>query len=416
MFEKLYKCRRVLARHQTGPMAKERVDYLSHRARQGAAKGTLLNVARELLVISREINLIPGHAIEIAEIEAAAKRWARRQQRRHRALTQKWSRELFVLRAKQWFEFLGRLQKPEEKAVPFSNLINDFAIYLCQVRGLSSVTIDNYYWHIGRFLTWLDRQDCHVFADVSINNVDEYIALNGISHWTRVSVASCSNALRAFFRHSEMRKWCVSGIAASIESPRIFKQENLPSGPSWKDVQRLISSTSTDQPRDIRDRALLMLFAIYGLRSGEVRKLCLENIDWEREILQVSRPKQRKTQEYPLTHQVGQAIIRYLKEVRPCTAHREVFLTLKAPFRPLSAGALNHVTETRFAQLGIESLHRGPHSLRHACATYLLSQGLSFKEIGDHLGHRSSFATSTYAKVDITGLREVASFDMGGLL
>lgn len=65
--------------------------------------------------------------------------------------------------------------------------------------------------------------------------------------------------------------------------------------------------------------------------------------------------------------------------------------------------------------LHIESLHRGPHSLRHACAGHLVAEGFSLKEVGDHLGHRSAFATRTYAKVDLVGLREVGNFDLGGL-
>jgi integrase len=161
---------------------------------------------------------------------------------------------------------------------------------------------------------------------------------------------------------------------------------------------------------------MLMFFAIYGLRSGEVAKLRLEDFDWEHEILTVWRPKQRRTQQYPLLQEVGHAVIRYLREVRPACVNREVFLTLKAPYRPLSPGSMHHLTQKRFAQLEIVSPRRGPHSLRHACATWLLSEGFSLKEIGDHLGHRSSFATQTYAKVDISGLREVATFDLGGLL
>lgn len=278
MFEKLFKYRRVLARHRDGPFAEERAHYLSHRAQQGAAKETLLKMARELLVVSREVNLIPGQKIGVVEIEAAAGRWARRQQRHRRARTQRWSRGLFVLTATQWLQFLGRFKKAEEKAVPFSDLINDFATYLCHERGLSAVTIHNYCWHAGHFLGWFDGHS-HAFAEVSIPHVDGFLALHGTHGWTRVSVASCAKALRAFFLHAERQGWCASGIAAAIESPRIFKQEGLPSGPAWKDVQRLIASTETDQPRDIRDRAVLMLFAIYGLRSGEVRKLCLEDID-----------------------------------------------------------------------------------------------------------------------------------------
>lgn len=158
-----------------------------------------------------------------------------------------------------------------------------------------------------------------------------------------------------------------------------------------------------------------MLFAIYGLRRSEVSKLRLEDFDWEREIIRVSRPKQRRTQDYPLTHVVGEAIIRYLKEVRPRCIHREVFLRLIAPIEPLSPSGLYNLTRKRVSQLGIVARHGGPQSLRHACAARLVSEELSLKEIGDHLGHRSTYSTRTYAKVDVAGLREVASFDLGGL-
>jgi len=55
-------------------------------------------------------------------------------------------------------------------------------------------------------------------------------------------------------------------------------------------------------------------------------------------------------------------------------------------------------------------------TFRHACATHLLAQGLSLKEIGDHLGHRSTSATSTYAKVNMAALHEVGAFDLGDVL
>lgn len=73
------------------------------------------------------------------------------------------------------------------------------------------------------------------------------------------------------------------------------------------------------------------------------------------------------------------------------------------------------MASARMSLLGISAPHTGPHSLRHACATHLVTEGLSLKEIGDHLGHRSSLSTRIYAKVDLPGLREVAAFDLGGL-
>ncbi len=150
---------------------------------------------------------------------------------------------------------------------------------------------------------------------------------------------------------------------------------------------------------------------------SEVAKLQLEQLDWEHDRLHVLRAKRREAQVYPLLPSVGNAIVQYLKEVRPRPSpFREVFLTLRPPFRPISTSGLYHVASHRLEALGVRTAHHGPHSLRHACAARLIADGLSLKEIGDHLGHRSTSATRTYAKVDLRALREVAAFDAGELL
>jgi integrase len=187
-------------------------------------------------------------------------------------------------------------------------------------------------------------------------------------------------------------------------------------GPAWGDVERLILSTDGNTARDIRDQAILRLLATYGFRRGEVSRLRLDDVDWDHDRLLVRRPKQRGSQEYPLLPSVGDAIARYLQDARPKSPHREIFLTLRAPIVALSGDGLYDVVYSRLKALGIASLRRGPHALRHACAGRLVAQGLSLKEIGDHLGHRSASATRIYAKVDLAGLREVAAFDLGGLL
>ena len=95
-----------------------------------------------------------------------------------------------------------------------------------------------------------------------------------------------------------------------------------------------------DRPADIRDRALLLLLAVYGLRAGEVVGLRLEDFDWEQEMLTVPPGKRQQPRTYPLCRSVGDAVLRYLREARPRSARREVFLTLRAPFRPLPCGGL----------------------------------------------------------------------------
>jgi integrase/recombinase XerD len=199
-------------------------------------------------------------------------------------------------------------------------------------------------------------------------------------------------------------------------APRVFAHEGLPVGPSWDDVKRLLAAAEGDLLADIRDRALLMLLAVYGLRAGEVTVLCLKDFDWEREVLSVPHSKSQRPRTYPLCRPVGDAVLRYLREVRPRCDRQEVFLTLMAPLRPLVPTGLAQVVKRRLRALGLNLPHYGPHALRHACATHLLAQGLSLKEVGDHLGHQSPETTRIYAKVDLAALRAVGDFNLEGLL
>jgi site-specific recombinase XerD len=417
VFENLFsKYPRVRARHEKGPAAEARQRFLKYCSIQGMARATLLRHAREVLVIAARIDVTNGRAITRQEIEAAADRWARDQLKQNRVQKLSWSRALFIRTATAWLGFLQVLEKPESKPSPGAAQIADFAAYMQNERGLSPVTIRNQCWHVEKFGQWLQEQNRAFLGDVSLEDVDSFLAGKGRQGWTRVSVAAGAKALRAFFRHAGKRGWCAVGISSGIDGPRIFKYEGLPAGPDWEDIQRLIGSAGGDQPRNIRDKAILMLLALYGFRSGEVSRRRLDDVNWEHDVISIVRPKQRRAQPYPLTTGVGDALLRYLREVRPGCAHREIFLTLKAPFRPLSPGAMHHVVSSRLSQFDIRIPRRGPHSLRHACAGHLVAEGFSLKEIGDHLGHRSACATRIYAKVDVAGLREVANVDLGGLL
>jgi integrase/recombinase XerD len=416
MFEDLFANPKVVARHREGPEASRRLRYLEHCADQGAARGTLLRTARELLVIAERLDLAGDRRVGREEIDAAAQSWAEYQHARNRACGEKWSRRLFCDVAAAWLSFLGQLEEPaaEQPNIHWEK-VADFINYQRDERGLSASTLAAQRWHVETFLEHLGVSKSSI-ADIMIADVDAFLDEKGRGGWSRVSVATSAHALRAFFRHAQRRQWCTPGIATAIDAPRLFREETLPMGPAWPDVQRLVESTKDSTARDIRDHAILKLLAIYGLRSGEVRGLRLEDIDWTREVITVTRSKQRKTQYYPLVTSVGDAIASYLQQARPRCRHDAVFVTLKAPFRPLSASAMYHVVASRLSVLGVQPKHLGPHGLRHACATHLVARGLSLKEIGDHLGHRSTYATRNYARVDLAGLREVGAFDLGGLV
>ena len=253
-------------------------------------------------------------------------------------------------------------------------------------------------------------------GSITIVDVDRAIAAKSArAELSRETIENNAKCLKAFFRFAEDRRWCRPGIAAAITVPRIYVNENLPARLKREDVLRLLATTEGDRPVDKRDRAILMLLAVYGLRSGELRGLQLDDMDWEQETLRVRRPKTGRTDVYPLSRGVGQAILRYLQDVRPPRPDRTLFLTLLPPFRPLDPRMVGKIVRDRLRTLGIVTGRRGPHALRHAAAQHLLDQGMAMKVIGDFLGHRSSSSTSVYAKIDLNALREVASFDLEGL-
>ena len=200
-----------------------------------------------------------------------------------------------------------------------------------------------------------------------------------------------------------------------MKAARVYRHESLPLSPSWDDVKIILKNTEGDNSASIRDRAILMLLSIYGLRSSEVLKLQLEDIDWRNELLHLKRAKTSKLQTFPLSSTVGNALLRYIKEIRPnhCS-RREVFLCRQAPYRPLTS--TYHIVNKYMEPLGLAIKRHGPHALRHACASHLINEGVSLKEISDLLGHQELETTRIYTKVDLSSLRQIANLDFGDLL
>ena len=276
-------------------------------------------------------------------------------------------------------------------------------------------TVRSHRYKTTLFLKWFSERR-RSLAAVRISDVDDFLIFKGTNGWSRKSARSYADALRSFFRYAEQRGWCKPGIAEGITSPRLYVQEGLPEGPEWKEVQRLLKSVRGNNAAALRARAVLFLLAVYGLRSGEISRLLLSDFDWRSETFTVNHSKRGGAQKYPLQHEVGDAILAYIRKARPRSSCPKSVPHAKPPYRAIGGGALWEITSRRMQAAGIRCRRRGPHSLRHACATHLLEQGASLKEIGDLLGHRDYRSTSIYAKVHLQQLRRVADFDLGGLL
>ena len=394
-------------RVQDAPFADERNRYLRHCAALGARPTTLKVKRSELLWIAQHLDPDAPRGVGLKELQLIAKE-------RQNLLGSVTAARRVVDIGRPWLRYLGWWREP---AVLFSyqTQLDRYVVWMRDERGFTPSTVEQWGRTTKRFLRWCEQTDRQLLF-LRAEDIDNFVATQGKERWARVSTANTISALRAFLRYAAGEDWCPDRLAESICRPRLYQQESLPYAPDWSDVRRMLADVDTDKPRDIRDRAILLLLALYGMRSGEVAALRLDQIDWAGRTVKLIRLKRRQPQTYPLLPTVAEALARYVDTVRPPSSCQEVFLRMHAPLRALKAGSIFDVANRRFVALGIEAAHRGGHALRHACAVRLLAEGLTLKEIGDHLGHRSTSATSIYAKVNMAALREVGAFDLGDVL
>lgn len=414
MFQVLFTNGRTIDRHRRAPLLEERLRYLQHCAEAGARLSTLRTIAAHQTNLVHFLDLHQDDRVGVAQVEAAASQWSLRSGRRSKRPARPEARQQFFGHAIRWLRFVDMLEEPDALRHAHIAEVQIFKAWMREECGLSDKTICPRLNTVDRFFDGLEERGV-TLAAVRISDIDREVARWHARGCGRMTVHNYAQDLRTFFRFAERRGWCTRGVAQGIMAPRIHPGGALPKGLDREDVLRLLATTEGSRPADVRDRGILMLLIAYGLRAGEVAGLRLDDFDWKDETLRVRRPKPGRIHHYPLSPGVGQAILRYLRELRPQRPERTLFLTLSAPLRPLSRSAMWHIVRSRLDRIGITGKRRGPHALRHSAAQHLLDHGLSMKEVGDYLGHRSVSATSTYAKVQLSALRDVAGIDLEGL-
>jgi len=414
MFDKYFSLPAVVARHQSAPLARERERFLTHLEAGGTRRQSIHTVACYLLQVIRILGLRRLRDVTLDEVEKAANRWNQLRNEDSQYAAGKLGVQYFARVARRFLRFQGRLKAPRMHQ-PFLKYLNDFVETMSSERGLSGETIRRRRYRTADFLKWYGERHRRL-RQVRMRDIDSYINRISARGWSLATRQSESGVLRAFFRHAESRGWCRTELASAIQSPRLRRELFEPQGPAWSDVHRLLAATRGTEPTDLRAKALLLLFAMYGLRRSEAANLLLADIDWVANRFTVRRAKREGFQQFPLSEELGTAIRLYIENARPRCSFSNVFISLKAPYRPLVTHSISDVVRSRMRGLGIPSKHCGPQCLRHACATRLLHQGLSFIEIADFLGHRDTQSVNVYARLSTHMLREVAAMDLIGAL
>jgi integrase len=194
-----------------------------------------------------------------------------------------------------------------------------------------------------------------------------------------------------------------------VPTLRTYKLATVPRGLTDEQALKVLRSIDRNTNVGRRDYAITKLLYTYGVRGGQVRALRLEDINWALNQILFRASKHGKDSLLPLTTEVGESLLEYLKSARPRSSDPHVFLTSRAPYHALlHANALSAVVERHLRKAGIELSSKGAHAFRHGFATRMLQQGHSLKAIADVLGHRHLGTTFIYTKVDFNSLKEVA--------
>ena len=287
---------------------------------------------------------------------------------------------------------------------PVEALVGEYRAWLVADRGLAAMTVLRYETLARRFLSSrVSPTDELGVADLDGAVVSRFL----LGECDRVCLGSAKGKvaeLRSLLRFLHVRDLTPRSLAESVPGVAGWRETTVPPTMPQADIEGLLASCNRSTLDGARDHAMLMLLARLGLRSIEIARLQLDDLDWRAGDLLV-RGKARRDDRLPLPDDVGAALAEYLA-LRGRQDSRSVFLTLRAPRRSIRADLVGDVVQRHCRQAGVP--HVGPHRLRHTLATRMLARGAALVDISQVLRHSDLATTAIYAKVDLGRLRQVA--------
>lgn len=293
----------------------------------------------------------------------------------------------------------------EPPLTPLGALLGEYRTWMLQERGLAATTVLRYENTARRFLQQQAMAD-GVLESAGLTGVDVNAFL--LRECGRVSAGSAKGRvaeLRSVLRFLYLKGLTPLRLGTAVPPVGGWRLATLPPTMSAADVQLLLDSCDRSTDVGVRDFAIMTLVARLGLRSIEVARLELRDVDWRAGEL-VVRGKARRQDRLPLPTEVGEALVAYLAWDRRPDGAKSLFRTCRAPRGPVRADLVGDVVERACLRAGLPRV--GPHRLRHALAAELLRQGAGLVAISQVLRHQDLATTALYAKVDLNTLRQVA--------
>ena len=215
-------------------------------------------------------------------------------------------------------------------------------------------------------------------------------------------------SLRSFLRFCRQEGYLERDLTGIIPPIHSYKLSGVPRGISGADARKTLAGIDRTTSLGLRDFAIILLLHTYGVRGSQVRALRLQDIEWRDNRIRFPAAKGGKEVVVPLTDEVGNSLLDYLRDGRPAAPYPEVFLINQAPCRPLrSPSAVSVLVALHLRQAQVSPPRTGSHIFRHGFATRMLQHGQSLKTIADMLGHRHINSTFIYTKVDLKTLHQL---------
>lgn len=290
---------------------------------------------------------------------------------------------------------------------PVDEELRCFDEHMERVRGLAPKTRHMRVHVVRRFLASQFADRTIVMSAIAPEDVRRFVAGQLEFYKSPGSGNVPATALRSYFRYRAACGDRMHALAAAVTSPANWQMASLPQALSGEEVARLIASLRFESHSARRTCAMVRCALDMGLRTSEIAKLELSNIDWSDGTVTLSRTKSRREDVLPLPVATGRAIAAYLKFERPQTTNRAVFVRLDAPRdQPIGPDVVRKAIRQAYTRAGLP--YTRSHLLRHTLASRLLDGGGSLKEVADVLRHRSLNTTLIYAKLDSRKLAAVA--------
>ena len=312
-----------------------------------------------------------------------------------------------IHRFMEYLQERGLVDTPDYCTTPYQTVIDEYIKWLKDYHNSAPGTLMLRKQYLGQFLDWLGAGSITLLT-LSADQIETFF-LNYCRDHGRAARRSMQATLRTFFRFCFSQGYTLRELAEIVPTLRAYKLDKIPRGINEEDAQRLLSTMNRNSNTAKRDYAITQLLYTYGIRGGQLRALRLKDIDWQQSQIRFAALKHGKDILQPLTDEVGESLLDYLQHARPESSYAEVFLTLRAPYRPLRySTTLSEIIARRMRTAGITAPTYGAHAFRHRFASRMLGHGHSLKSIADMIGHRCIQSTFIYTKVDFQALNQVA--------